>query len=348
MSSMHTLTLTPPARTSVSTRIVIGDGIREGIAEFLPPSEKIVLLFDLSVSTIADSVASAIPGCVKIGVKSGDASKSLAEADRIVTAMLNAGCARRSVIVAVGGGMLTDLAGFVASVFMRGVPCVLVPTTLLGMVDAAIGGKTAVNAGDRKNMIGTVTHPYAVVIDTSLLQSLPDPQIREGLSEMVKIAAIADAPYFTWLEEHADQFLKRDAVVLSEGVVRAVSAKKAIVERDEHDRDVRLLLNFGHTVGHAVEAKSGYTIPHGSAVSIGMVIEMALAGVKDAPRIKALLEQIGLPVSLPKDMALPELWIAMQSDKKNEGGEVKIAVPSRLGEGAVQTVLEEKFLSLTA
>lgn len=343
---MHTISLSLPATTSMTSVIRIGENISKEISQHTQDTEKIVLIFDEGIRSIVDSISLQFPDAVQIPVASGDSSKSLSEVDRIVALMLDNGCTRKSFIIAVGGGMLTDLAGFVASIYMRGIPCFLVPTSLLGMVDAAIGGKTAVNAGERKNIIGTITHPREIIIDTSFLQSLPLPQMQEGLAEMIKIAAIMDPPYFDWLEKAIPAFLERDAKTIDEAVLRAVSAKVTIVEKDEKDSDMRLLLNFGHTVGHAVEALSYYKIPHGRAVSIGMVSEMKLSGCTDIKRVEKLLEVAGLPVSIPEDLQEKDLWKLMQSDKKNEKGEVRIAVPKQLGTGEIQTVSPQQFASL--
>ncbi len=308
--------------------------------------DRVAFLFDVGIELIAEKVMSTLGDCVRIPVRSGDASKSLTEVDRIVSVMLEAGCTRKTLLICIGGGMVTDLGGFVASVFMRGIPCVLAPTTLLGMVDAAIGGKTAVNVGTTKNMIGTTTHPESVLIDTELLQSLPDSQLAEGLSEVIKIAAMLDKPLFEWLENVMPQILKRQPDILEECVVRAVSAKVNIVQTDEHDQKERLLLNFGHTVGHAVEALSHYKLSHGNCVSIGMTAEMKLSDCKDSSRIEKFLQQAGLPLAIPSSMQPKDLWNVMLSDKKNENGLVKIAVPKHLGEGIVLTLTQEKFLTL--
>jgi 3-dehydroquinate synthase len=342
---MHTLTLTPPARSVAPTRIVIGDDALSALPDLLS-AERTVVLFDQSVEAIAKKAVSSLQNPLMIGVPSGDASKSLEQVERITAQMLGAGCTRKTVIVCIGGGMITDLGGFVAGVFMRGVPCVLVPTTLLGMVDAAIGGKTAVNAGGSKNMIGSVTHPKAVIVDLTLLQSLPAAQVQQGMAEIIKIAAILDQPFFEWLEENIDAVLAMKKEKTEECVIRAVEAKVRTVEADDHDRDVRLLLNFGHTVGHAVEALSGYTLPHGSAISIGMNIEMALSGFADAPRVTALLKKAGLPLELPSAHAKKDLWAAMKTDKKNEDGSVRAAVPQHIGEGKIIALDERVFLSL--
>lgn len=341
---MQTITLTSPAKNPVTTDISIGAGAMHTIVQLAQGYDRIVILYDEAIAHIAMKIT--LGDCVRISVNSGDASKSLTEVDRIVSVMLESGCARNTVLICVGGGMITDLGGFVASVFMRGIPCVLIPTTLLGMVDAAVGGKTAVNAGAKKNMIGTITQPVSVLIDTELLQSLPDAQLAEGLAEVIKIAAIIDKPFFEWLEQAMSKILKREEKALEECVTRAVTAKVQIVQTDESDTRERLLLNFGHTVGHAVEALSAYRLSHGSCVSIGIAAEMKLAGCEEASRIEKLLTAANLPLGIPSDMKPDDLWTIMLSDKKNEKGEVRIAVPKQLGEGVVIAVTKESFLTL--
>lgn len=349
---MHTLTLTPQAHPLTPTRILIGSGAMNSFSDFHQTGdiERVVVLFDEGVKKIAQTIAESITGSVSIGVKSGDASKSLVEADRIVTEMLDAGCLKKTLLIAVGGGMLTDLSGFVASIFMRGIPCVLVPTTSLGMIDAAIGGKTAVNAGSRKNMIGTITQPLAVLADIDLLLTLPEKQLKEGVVEAVKIAAIADEELFSWFESSLHNVLARDPAALTECVARSVAVKIKIVEEDTRDTDRRLLLNFGHTVGHAVEALSKFSLSHGEAVAIGMVAEMQMSGFADSARVLALLEQLHMPTELPAAMKSKKeaLWNVMLTDKKNVGGEVRMAVPDRIGSGSVHVITDKAFTSLFA
>ncbi len=353
---MHTLTLTPPVHEKKSTTIVIGEGLVEtprwGV---LMPSgykvesfDRIVVLYDRGIEPIAIRLQQSIGESLLLPVESTDTSKSLKELERLTAQMLDAGCTRNTLLVCIGGGMITDLGGFLASIFMRGISCILIPTSLLAMVDAAIGGKTAVNAGGRKNMIGTLTHPMSVIVDPTLLKNLPDQQFFEGLVEVIKIAAMVDGPFFHWLESSMQKVLARDSLALDECITRAIQAKIRIVEADDFDRDVRLLLNFGHTVGHAVEALSQYKLSHGQSVSIGMAGEMAMSHAKDAARILALLEAVHMPVGIPDSMHANALWTLMQTDKKSEHGAVRIATPVRLGEGAVTSVTQDQFLTLFA
>ncbi len=343
---LHRMTLTPPARNNLGTEIYIGSGAL-GIAKNVAKGhDRIVILYDTGITSVAEKIIDSIGDCVRIPVKSGDASKSFTEVDRIISVLLEADCSRKTLLFCIGGGMISDLGGFIASVFMRGIPCVLAPTTLLGMVDAAIGGKTAVNAGQKKNMIGTISHPSSVFIDTDLLQTLPASQLAEGLAEVIKIAAIIDRPFFEWLEDIMPDILKRTPEILEECVLRAVTAKVNIIQADEHDREERLLLNFGHTIGHAVEALSMYKISHGNCVSIGIAAEMKLANFSESDRVIKLLGIAGLPLVIPVSMKPENLWRVMQSDKKNEAGAVRIVVPKRLGEGSVQVLTQETFLTL--
>ncbi len=342
---MSLISLTPPA-SQQSTNIHIGSGIRlqlHSLVAELKTTESIVVLYDKGVQSIASDIIKTLPKAHRIEVASGDASKSLAEAQRIASAMLTLRCTRSTIIICVGGGMLTDLGGFVASIFMRGVPCVYVPTSLLCMADASIGGKTGVNLDNAKNIIGTIAHPIAVVIDSSLTNDLPIEQLREGLVEIVKIAAVADAKFFGWLEETIEKVLHRDPQAVQECIERAVALKIGIVEQDEKDTLARLILNFGHTVGHAIEAASQFRLSHGACVSMGMAIEMDIVGFADRQRVIALLQRIDMPVALPKTFSADQLWTLMHSDKKNTANSVRCAVPTTIGSAEVRTISEAAF-----
>lgn len=342
---MHHLTLTPPSRLSQPTQILVGRGASQSITQLIG-NQKPVVLFDATVQPIAQDIAHAMDAPLMLSVQPGDASKSLSEVERLGGDMLRAGIGRSSIIVAIGGGMVTDVAGFLASVFMRGIPSILVPTTLLGMVDAAIGGKTALNVAGRKNMLGTIHHPRAVIADIALLDALPMPQRRHGMAEVIKIAAMADAALFAWLEVNMRAILAAHGPEMMECVARAIAAKIRMVEADDRDEGQRLLLNFGHTVGHAVEAVSEYRLPHGEAVSIGMHAEMALTGFSDARRVSDLLRVAELPLALPLAYDRAALWEVMRSDKKNDDANVRVAVPTQLGSGHVTSIHRVDFLAL--
>lgn len=346
---MALLSFTPQACTTTSTKILIGSNSIESFDKLIDAarSEDYVIVFDRAVASVAKRIAQQCKDPLLIPVKSGDASKSMKEADRIIDVMLQHHCCRQTLLIAVGGGMITDLGGFVASVFMRGIPCILVPTTSLAMVDAAIGGKTAVNCKGRKNMIGTTQQPLGVIADTDILQTLPMQQFCEGLAEVVKIAAITDAKFFAWLEASMDAILQRRKHMLEECVTRAIQAKIAVVQRDERDHSDRQLLNFGHTIGHAVEAYSKYKLSHGQAISIGMTQEMRLVHFRSADRVMELLYKIDMPLELPRSMwtKKKDLWKLMQTDKKNVGGNVRISVPTEIGKGEVRGIERAEWLN---
>jgi 3-dehydroquinate synthase len=246
---------------------------------------------------------------------------------------LAAGLDRKSTVVALGGGAIGDLAGFAASTFMRGVNWVVVPTTLLAMVDASLGGKTGFDLPEGKNLIGSFYPPKLVVADPRLLDTLPEAELISGLAEVVKHGIISDPELFLLCTRGLDWVKKNREEV----VKRAVAVKIKIIEEDPYERGFRAVLNLGHTVGHAVELVSGFRLRHGEAVSIGMVAEARLAerltvagkGLTEA--IRAPLSQLGLPVRIPKNLSQQEIIRAMKVDKKKSNGVVRFALPVEIG-----------------
>lgn len=255
----------------------------------------------------------------------------------ITDRLLSAGYGRDSAIIALGGGVVGDLAGFVAATLARGVPFMQVPTTLLAMVDAAIGGKTGVNTRDGKNLVGAFHAPTAVVADPLALGTLSDAELRNGLAEAVKHGLVADADYFAWLATHADQILGRHADALAGLVRRSVEIKASVVMDDEDEHGRRAVLNAGHTVAHALERASGFSIAHGAAVALGLVAEAALAerlGIAQAGlanAVRATLEQFGIVTRLEGPLNAQAVIRAMSGDKKNRGGEVRFALVAAIG-----------------
>lgn len=344
---MRTITLIPPAVQRVPTRILIQAGLRLRMADAVGAgADRVAVLYDRGVERIAKEVLSGLPGALAIPVASGDASKSLKELERVAKIMLAGGCTRQSVLVNVGGGMITDLGGLVAGVFMRGIACVHVPTSMLGMVDASIGGKNGVNLDGTKNILGVIAHPEAVCIDVELLKDLPGPVLAEGLVEVIKIAAIADEAFLAWLEKNIAGVCAKDLSACEECVARAVELKAKIVEQDERDELVRLHLNYGHTVGHALEADAKYALSHGKAVSMGMVAESRMTGGHGLQRIERLLKDIGMPTELPAGADPAALWELMLRDKKNVAGSVRVAVPKTLGSAEVRAIGRTDFDAL--
>ncbi len=346
---MPTIPLTLPALPARIVPILVDTNALNKLPQLLPSdTDGTVVLHDAALADVAARVSNAISAKGLIAVKSGESSKTLAETQRVVSEMLRLGATRKTVLVNVGGGMLTDLGGFVAAVFMRGIRYVHVPTSLLCMVDAAVGGKTGVDLEETKNIIGAIHHPLAVVCDVDLLKTLPDTPLREGLVETIKMAAMLDAEEFARLEGDLDAILQRDPAALVRCVAEAVRMKAEVVGGDEREDGRRMFLNFGHTVGHAVEAMSRFAIPHGQAVSIGMRAEMRLAGFADAERVNALMRRMGMPLAIPTEMDRGALWELMTRDKKNVGGAVRMAVPTSLGTGEIRTIERGAFLSLAA
>lgn len=255
--------------------------------------------------------------------------------------LLTNGFGRDSTIIALGGGVIGDLAGFVAATFMRGIPFVQVPTTLLAMIDASIGGKTGVDTPAGKNLVGAFHPPRAVVVDPQLLDTLELIQIRSGLAEAFKHGAIADAAYFSFLGDASRRLLaapaERDPDATFRLIAQSVHIKADVVSRDVHELGVRKVLNFGHTIGHAIELLSDFTMSHGDAVARGMVLEAAAgerAGITasgTATQLAHALRQVGLPTDYPADYSPDRVLELMRGDKKSRAGAIEYAIPTRIG-----------------
>jgi 3-dehydroquinate synthase len=267
----------------------------------------------------------------------GEASKTRERWAGLTDLLLEQGYGRDSGVVALGGGVAGDLAGFVAATYMRGIPCLQVPTSLLAMLDASVGGKTGVDTPQGKNLIGAFHPPLAVLADPRALATLPERDYRGGMAEAVKHGLISDAEYFGWMEHEAEALLRRDEAALTHLVRRSVEIKADVVSGDEREGGRRAILNAGHTVAHALEQVSAYAVPHGEAVALGLVAECALAealGVAPAglgTRVARLLARFGLPVRLAAPLDEDALMRAMAADKKNRGARVRFALPRALG-----------------
>ena len=267
----------------------------------------------------------------------GESSKTREQWARLTDALLAQGFGRDSGIVAFGGGVAGDLAGFVAATYLRGLPYIQVPTSLLAMLDASVGGKTGVDTPAGKNLVGAFHPPTAVLADPRVLATLPERDFRGGMAEAVKHGLIADGDYFAWMERDAEALLRRDETALTRLVRRSVEIKAEVVSGDERETGRRAILNAGHTVAHALEHATAYRLPHGEAVALGLVAECALAeAIGAAPdgvrgRVSALLAGLGLPVRLPEALDPDLILAAMTSDKKNRAARVRFALPQRLG-----------------
>jgi len=276
-------------------------------------------------------------------IPAGETNKTRDTWARLTDQMLAKGYGRDSAVIALGGGVVGDLAGFVAGTFMRGVPVVQVPTTLMAMVDASIGGKTAVDTPAGKNLVGVFHFPAAVLIDPQVLATLPLREMRAGFAEIVKHGVIANEPYLREVAGSASELLSDsgpDSDTMLSVIVRSIEIKAEIVSRDEREDGLRKSLNFGHTIGHAVELVSDYSLLHGEAVAIGMALEGRLAeriGVAQAGTADAItnaLRAAGLPTDLPQSLDRDAVLEAMRSDKKGRSGKMQFALPRRIGEMA--------------
>ena len=295
----------------------------------------------LHVERVEGALARAGARATRIVLPDGEANKDWKHLDRIFAALLESGADRRTVLVAVGGGVVGDMAGFAAATYQRGVDYIQVPTTLLAQVDSSVGGKTAINHPLGKNMVGAFHQPLAVVADTQTLATLPERELAAGLAEVVKYGAICDAAFLGWIEEHADALRLRDDAALGYAIRRSCEIKARIVAADEREGGVRALLNFGHTFGHAIETATGYgTWLHGEAVAAGMALAARFSARRGritaahAERIVALLERLGLPVKAPPIPA--ERWLELMGrDKKNEGGRITLILLDDVGRASI-------------
>ncbi len=269
----------------------------------------------------------------------GEASKSRAVKDRIEDEWFAAGLGRDTLCLALGGGVVGDLAGFVAATYLRGIPIIQIPTSLVAMVDSSLGGKTGIDVPAGKNLVGAFHPPLAVVADVDALKTLPDHELRYGMAEVIKHAVIADAGLFARLEHGLDAIVARDPAALIDLVATNLAIKGRVVEADEREGGLRQILNLGHTVGHALELLAAYALPHGAAVALGMVAELRMAqalrgfSAADRARVEALIERVGLPTRLDAQTpwSADEILAAGLSDKKARAGRVRYALPNALG-----------------
>ncbi|MGD2081107.1 MAG: 3-dehydroquinate synthase, partial [Nitrospirota bacterium] len=302
--------------------IVCGSGLLGGLGRAvaeLRPGPRVALVTNATVralygGAVEKSLGDAGLSVLTISIPDGEEYKSLLWAEKILTDMLAAGLDRGSLVVALGGGVVGDIAGFAASLYMRGIRFVQVPTTLLSQVDSSVGGKTGVNHPLGKNMIGTFWQPSLVWIDVDTLGTLPRRELLAGAAEVIKYGVIWDAGFFDFLSESRERLLSLEAGTLTRVITRSCEIKAEVVSRDEREAGLRSVLNYGHTIGHAIEAVAGYgSLLHGEALAIGMKAEAGLAeslGIlpaKDSGRIGALIEAYGLPAELPAELGAEAL-----------------------------------------
>ncbi len=290
---------------------------------------------------------------VRIVVADGEEHKDWRTLNTIFDALLEQRCGRDTTLIALGGGVIGDLAGFAAAIYQRGLPYIQIPTTLLAQVDSSVGGKTAINHPLGKNMIGAFHQPRLVLADMDTLKTLPDRELRAGLAEVIKHGLIRDAALFGWLEANIDRLLARDPEALSHAVLRSVAIKADIVSRDERENGLRALLNFGHTFGHAIETGLGYGAwLHGEAVAAGMVMaadlshELGYISEADLNRIRVLLQRAGLPTAA-KGIGPERIQSLMSVDKKMKEGRIHFVLLERLGAATLRADVPPRALDHT-
>jgi 3-dehydroquinate synthase len=321
--------------------VVVRAGILRDLATHLAaivPGRRVAALADAAVVPhLHEWIGESAPWHAIHVLPSGEASKTRTEWARLSDELLASGMGRDGAIVAIGGGVTGDLAGFVAATLLRGLPYVHVPTTTVAMLDSSVGGKTGVDTVHGKNLIGAFHPPVGVLIDPLTLQTLPERHYRAGLAEAVKHGLIRDAAYFDSLERDVERLGQRDADAVTSLVARSVAIKAAVVQADEFERGERATLNAGHTIGHAIEHASAYALLHGECVALGLLAECAiaeqLAGLDPEVRVRlsTLLARLGLPVHLTLPLTDEMLLAAMRHDKKNRAGLVRCALPTALG-----------------
>ena len=341
---------TPRVITLPGYRVTIAPGSLDDAGAIIAaaaPAHHYAIVSDPNVAPLyAERVRASLAGVASgatlslLLVPAGEEHKTRELWAHLTDELLASGAGRDTTIIALGGGVVGDLAGFVAATYMRGIPVVQLPTTLLAMVDASVGGKTGVDTPAGKNLVGAFHPPAAVVADPETLATLPAPELRAGAAEMIKHGVVADARYFDDVAAIVPR-LSADDTTLPPGiaalVARSVEIKADVVAADEREHGRRKILNFGHTLGHAIEMLSGYRLLHGEAVAIGMALEseiaerMRVAARGTASRIRAALTAAGLPVVVPLGMSPTDIVTATRSDKKARGGRVEYALPSSIG-----------------
>jgi 3-dehydroquinate synthase len=341
--------LVPIAMGDRSYDIAIGSGLLSQAASWggLPRSADALIVTNSTVGPLyGDCLATQLSArhrrVLQVALPDGEAHKDWQHLNLIFDELLSAGCDRKTVLYALGGGVVGDMTGFAAAAYMRGVPFVQVPTTLLAQVDSSVGGKTAINHPAGKNMIGAFYQPARVICDLDLLDTLPARELSAGLAEVIKYGPIADPDFLDWIEAHIDDLRAKDKRALAHAIQRSCEIKAWVVGQDEREAGLRAILNFGHTFGHAIEAGMGYGAwLHGEAVGCGMVLaadlsaRLGLVPAEFVQRLSILIERAGLPTKAP-NMPIDRWMQLMRVDKKAEGGEIRFVLIDGLGRAAMR------------
>ncbi|MDH4188896.1 MAG: 3-dehydroquinate synthase [Betaproteobacteria bacterium] len=337
--------------------IHIGEGLLDVAALFLPylAGGRVAVITDSNVAPlymarVKNLLEAADVTVIEVVVPAGEGSKSWRILDEVLDQLLAAHCDRDTLILALGGGVIGDLAGFAAAIYQRGVSFLQVPTTLLAQVDSSVGGKTAINHTRGKNMIGAFYQPRAVIIDVEVLRSLPERELRAGLAEVIKHGLILDPEFTVWLEQNIENLVARDPRALIHAIKRSCELKAQVVGDDEREGGVRAILNFGHTFGHAIETGMGYgNWLHGEAVAAGMMMAAELsarAGMlafEDVRRVQGLIERAGLPAAGPA-LSAERYFELMATDKKAAQGRPRFVLLKAIGHACLRSDLDESWI----
>lgn len=358
---MKTMWVNFDRKQTQSYKICIGYDILDQIALMIGNSHvasRYVIVTDSHVCSLyAEALLSSLN---KLSVKSnlivfpaGERSKNIKTVLNITNKLLDLSADRKTALIALGGGVVGDVIGFVASIFMRGIPYIQVPTSLIAQVDSSIGGKTAIDLPQGKNLLGTFYQPADVLIDIKFLETLSEVEYKNGLAEVVKYGIIDSEVLFRKLESGVEEIRSRDKLFLEEIIQIACNIKKYFVEKDEHDQGLRGVLNFGHTLGHALESASGYRISHGNAIAVGMIaatrLSKKLYGLKaeDQKRIERLIESMGLTCRIPENLAIENILSRLQQDKKKDGKTIHFVMLKKIGMPFISDGVPENLLCET-
>lgn len=348
MTAAHTITVNLGDR---SYPIVIGAGLLNGgfdLSKFVNGPDCLIVSNEIVAPLYRDRILPNLAGkaVTTIDLPDGESYKSVASLQAVIDRLVESGANRDTTVIALGGGVVGDIAGFAAACYMRGVAFIQVPTTLLAQVDASVGGKTGVNHAEGKNLIGAFHQPQVVMIDTDTLKSLPDRELKAGLAEVIKYGVICDIEFFAWLEDNMQALLEKEPPALARAIQRSCELKATVVAEDEHESGHRVILNFGHTFGHAIENCQGYgEWLHGEAVATGMIMAAELSGIGDGDveRLRVLLQKAGLPVSPPAIDG--QDWLrTMGMDKKVKQKQLRFVLLRALGDAYLATSYDKDKL----
>ncbi len=334
--------------------IVIGSGLLGGgfdLAEYVQGDDCLVVSNETVAPLYLDALKANLGGktVADIALADGEAHKTVATVESVLDKLVEGRANRDTTVIALGGGVVGDIAGFAAACYMRGVDFIQVPTTLLAQVDSSVGGKTGVNHPNGKNLIGAFHQPKVVLIDTDTLSTLPERELKAGLAEVIKYGAIVDADFFAWLEGNVDALLAKDADALAHAIQRSCELKAGVVAEDERESGRRAILNFGHTFGHAIEHCQGYgEWLHGEAVAAGMIMAARLSdiGKGEVARLEDLVRRAGLPVT-PPTIGAAAMLDAMGMDKKIVKKQLRFVLLNELGDASIRSKIDADQLQLT-